>query len=196
MQAIHILLIILGFILGSEEANAKTRPGSGSIIALVNLECPYCRELYDQRAGLEAMVNSSGLNFVYAPMPNHTQAQMAWAERAYYASRSLPGGLDEKVMGSLYDAQDAEPLRKKEQVLAWLQMTQPQVEWDRFFKDKVEAEESLQSVEKAILLAKTVGLTQFPTFLYVTQDGPVMVAGTGEIDELVNQLKRFLENIE
>lgn len=190
-KKLRLSLLILALMGLPWIANASSE--KGFIVAIVNLECPNCREIFQESAGIKEMVNDAGIKFRYAPVPNHTRADSAWSARAYYASRMLPGSKSKEVMKALYEAQETDPLKSKDRVMAWLQMTVPDVDWQRFFTDHVSSNETLKSVEKAIALAKTVQLKQFPSFVYIAES-PSMIAGSGTNAELVNQLKRFLEN--
>ena len=190
-RAFRLLALFLSLTTFPWIANANSE--EGFIIAIVNLECPHCREIFKNDAGLKAMTERAGLTFKYAPVPNHGDTERAWAERVYYASRALPGNTSVDVMRSIYDAQDTDPVNTKTRMLAWMQMTMPRVDWTRFFADYVEKEKSLDAVKKALSLAKAVQLRQFPSFVYVGEGMPKMIAGSGDNAELVAQLKRFLE---
>lgn len=190
-RALRIAISMLALLALPWVVNAN--PENGFIVAIVNLECPHCREIFQQEEGIRAMVNEAGFGYRSAPVPNHTKSSSAWSARTYYASRILPGNKPEEVMRALYEAQDTEPLRSKERVLAWMQMTVPEVEWQRFFPDHVNSEKTLVAVDKAISLAKEVQVAQFPSFVFVGNGTPQLIAGSGENAELVTQLKHFLE---
>ena len=44
---------------------------------------------------IEAAVEDAELEYRYAPLPSHTSLERAWRERAYYASREIPGIAEE-----------------------------------------------------------------------------------------------------
>lgn len=146
------------------QVKAVTRP---TMVVIVDINCPFCRALLSQGASLKQSVNAAGLNYIYAPIPANGDTTTAWPARLFYASRSMPGNQSTKILNAMMEAQDYNGLHTSSQTIVWLQTKLPKTHWVNYMKSRVKTDKTKQAADRAMRLAATIHLSQFPTFAIV-----------------------------
>lgn len=172
---------------------ATAGESNGYLVALVDLQCHACSVLYSQNTALLSLANSAELTLTYAPVPPSGDTNKAWGERAYYAARdSLGADWGDKVMASLF--QTKEPLNSDAKVKAWLQMNIPGVRWELLFKDVVNSQQTTETLKKALALAVSVKVVDFPSFVLVQNGVPTLIPTPGDLPAKTKALNQWVFN--
>lgn len=161
-----------------------------TLVVLVDINCPFCRELHGVDKEIFQAAKEANVNVIYAPLPNDGDFTTAWPEKTYYACKSLRGCDERALLDDLYASQDAEKLNSFSDVEVWLGATSGNFSRVSKALEAAKDEESKNSVIKALRLAAAVKITQFPTFA-VVGDGykpPYQIAGQRDAP-LLNRIK-------
>src|SRR5690606_1208607 len=135
------------------------------LVAIVDINCPFCRELVARSEYLRAIAAEAGVNVVYAAIPGDGNSKFASPEKTYYATRNdFDAKASDAVLAALMASQDFQPLHSQAAVIVWLQTKLgPVADWSVYVKEKPIETPPEESLIRAMRLAGVVGLSQFPT---------------------------------
>lgn len=166
-----------------------------ALVEFASFDCQFCQAMSDHHPAIEAALEDAELEYRYAPLPSHTSLERAWRERAYYASREIPGIAEEVREAFLAAGKTGVPLENLEEVLAHLELHVPQVRWNQFSEDRIQDRSSVEAIERAIRLAQRVELREYPAFAVVSRSGVELLSPSGDVDKKAEAVITYLENL-
>lgn len=186
-----VTVTTLGLTAGAYAAN--DRPVA--LVEFASFDCPHCQAMEQHHPSIQAAVEAAGLEYRYAPLPSHTGLERAWRERAFYASRSIPGVSNDVRKAFLAAGETGIPLKDYDDVLAHLQLYVPQVRWDEFADDHISDPSSVEAIERAARLAGRAGLREYPAFVAVSLSDVKLLSLTGDVSAKAEAVIKYLENL-
>lgn len=190
-KILGITVTTLGLVAGAYAAN--DRPVA--LVEFASFDCPHCQAMEQHHLSIQAAAEAAGLEYRYAPLPSHTGLERAWRERAFYASRSIPGVANDVRKAFLSAGETGIPLKDYDDVLAHLQLYVPQVRWDEFADDHISDPSSVEAIERAARLAGRAGLREYPAFVAVSLSDVKLLSLTGDVSDKAEAVIKYLENL-
>jgi len=197
-RLLHPMRRILGVTVATLGLAAGAHAGNDQPLALVefaSFDCPHCQAMDKHHSSIQAAVEAAGLEYRYAPLPSHTGLERAWRERAFYASRSIPGVANDVRKAFLTAGETGVPLKDYDDVLAHLQLHVPQVRWNEFADDHISDPSSVEAIERAARLAGRAGLREYPAFVAVSRSEVKLLSLSGDVAERAEAVIKYLENL-
>ena len=190
-RLLHPIRRILGVTVATLGLAAGAHAGNDQPLALVefaSFDCPHCQAMDKHHSSIQAAVEAAGL-------PSHTGLERAWRERAFYASRSIPGVANDVRKAFLTAGETGVPLKDYDDVLAHLQLHVPQVRWNEFADDHISDPSSVEAIERAARLAGRAGLREYPAFVAVSRSEVKLLSLSGDVAERAEAVIKYLENL-
>lgn len=183
------LVLIFSLLLLSIGTHAST-PVLGVVM---NFDCPHCKTTFKSRNLLEGQcsgLKSEKCRLAYIPFPNDSKDYRAIA---FYIAKNKSGALSKKVADIFYEYDPKGPLIKPE-VITLLETLSPGTSWQELFSGKSE-DEGRQSLYRAANLLKLLKVTDYPTFLWLTEIDakviPTVQDPTKRLDSVINYLGKI-----
>lgn len=190
-KILGVTVASLGLTAGAYAANDQPL----ALVEFASFDCPHCQAMSQHHTSIQAAVEAAGLEYRYAPLPSHTGLERAWRERAFYASRSIPGVADDVRKAFLAAGETGVPLKDYDDVLAHLQLHVPQVRWNEFADDHISDPSSVEAIERAARLAGRAGLREYPAFVAVSRSEVKLLSLSGDVAERAEAVIKYLENL-
>ncbi|NLC22622.1 MAG: thioredoxin domain-containing protein [Halomonadaceae bacterium] len=190
-RTLTAMVITAGLSAGAATANDQPI----ALVEFASFDCQFCQQMGQHHHSIEAAVESAGLDYRYVPLPSHTRLAEAWRERAYYASRAIPGIAQEARRVFLAAGATNVPLNELDAVLAHLELHLPQVRWNDFAEDHIDAQDSQEALERGVELARRAGLRSFPSFAVVSRSGVELLSLPADVDAKAQAVIDYLETL-
>lgn len=148
------------------------------VVKVMSFSCGVCLASEPNDRLISAAVRAAGTGrFVAAPIPSREE-DTGVRERMYYSARDLDAGFGDAVKASLYKGVQDRGLELTDflQVYSWLQQDLPAYDgqMDALLK-AAQGQTSVQSVGRAVKLALSAGVQNFPTYVILV-NGQVQTA--------------------